>query len=411
MKIAKKSLKKVIFISIPSFSIRRKRDLNETNLNSDHFYIGVGIGHFIAKYILRNYPNIVVEIWRIDERVNNKVYRNVEGIKGVVYPLRGNKKFNYSIRFLMDLMQETKRSNVIIWFDGVHYFFSWIISFFLGYIMQIAHSLGGDNNLYKYRKTKTLKRKFLLKLENFLFTKNIKLAIMSTKNEREFFSQDSNSKTKILTQYIVGLDFNRWKYRNKIEARLTLGIPLEEKIILQSGRAFRNKGTDVTIKAWKKYLQQKGINLILTGVHESDELFEIVNESGCKYFGAIEHEEFPLWLSAADVYIYPPFDDITLKFAGIGYAPLEALASGTPIVCTTAHFLSLYGIDTNKHEKYIKIPSTIEDVAKMTLEIFNSPPDSKDCHLFVKKYFDTDYLFMPIEKEINTLKKGFLTHA
>ena len=388
--------------------VSRKVGQDSQNPEKDEFYFGRrGLGHFIASEIKANYTDIAIEIWRIDKNVNEKKSRNIKNnLISIVYPMKGSNRFHFSYSFLRELRKESKEHDLIIWFDGLHQYFFLIISFYLRKIFQIAHNLGGDNYPYKYKKTKKLKYRLAEILEAKLFIQNINLGLLGSKMELDYFLKYQNKGNSILT-YVVGLNEKRWRLIDKHTARKKIGIPMDEKVILQAGRLSKNKGAHLTLEAWIKYLKDKGVKLYYTGVNKEDESYKIVKESGAQCFGIIDHESFPYWMAAADVYVYPPFDDVTLNFAGIGYAPLEALATGTPIVCTTAQFLKFYGIDKEQYGDFIKIPTTIEEIGTMTLDLMNNQPAPQECNAFVKNHFSNDKLLEKVILRIEKLKPGF----
>ena len=398
---------KLIFISQPGIKKLRKKNVPWRNPDNPHFFLGdTGIAHFLAKYILSLYPKFRIEIWRLDQNVKKRVEKSVNNIKGVIYPYRGKKNFPFSIKFVLDLRKEIKKNDVIIWFDGLHNKFFMLLSLFFKNTFQVCNNLGGSNFSYKYEKTGKKWHSFASLIERKIFVRNIDIAFLGANGEFNYFKKELPD-NKISIQYVTGINFERWKVLNKKDARKELGLPSDKKIILQAGRGFFNKGTHITIRAWQNYLKEKGILLYLTGIHESDEVFPLIKESGCEFRGMIDHDVFPLWMAAVDVYIYPPFDDETLNFAGIGYAPLEALATGTPVVCTTARFLQYYGINKKVFTSFIKIPESEKEVAEQVLELLKNPPDPEECHGFVQEYFSQEILFDNIEKKINENIPGF----
>jgi glycosyltransferase involved in cell wall biosynthesis len=391
---------KIIFFSQPSLNRKRAEKKPYRNPGNDIFYLGdIGIAHHLARHIKTKYPKRSVEIWRLDETIDSPCQRIVGGILGKVYPYRKIFGIPWSKALYTDLKQEELNNKLLIWFDGLHNKFFICLSFLFRSNKQFAHNLGGENFLYKFRKTRKLKYKLASLIERIMFIRNIDRAFLCTEKEIEYFNL-SIPRQSISSQYVVGIDLNRWKIIPKDKARRILELPLEKKIILQSGRAMKNKGTHITLNAWENDLKRNNIELIITGVHEGDELFPLIKEIGCTYYGLINHELMPVFMAAADVYVYPPFDEITLNFAGVGYAPLEALACGTPVVATTASFLSLYGISTSEYVNFIKIPKDENDVAVQVMELIEKTPDPQACRQFITKHFSQDKLFGEIEEKL-----------
>lgn len=379
---------KLIFIT--KSGIKSKRDLGIPweNPKNDSFFWGKGISHFIAKIFVKEKLPFKIEIWHMNDQVERLTKKTVDGFLARVYPYSSFGGLPISLSFLRDIQKESKTYNTIIWFDGVRYPFFSLISFFVKDAKFVAHAMGGANYLYKYRKSRKIKFYLAYLFDKISLLKKVDLVFLGADGEFSYF-QNAN----VCKQVVLGLDFNRWKITNKKEARKILGLPQDKKIILQMGRAFSFKGTEVTVMAWEKYLKNKDVLLYLTGVHPSDEHYELIKNSGCNYQGYIDHDLVPLWLAAADVYMYPPFDAVTLSFAGVGYAPLEALACGTPVVCTTARFFEFYHINEEEYASFVKIPKTIKQVAENTEELLKAQTSPEQCRMFAYKNFNQAYLF------------------
>jgi phosphoheptose isomerase len=128
----------------------------------------------------------------------------------------------------------------------------------------------------------------------------------------------------------------------KIRARLTLGLPLDEPIILQLGRMVPRKGVDNVIRAFA-YLQKQGTQaarLLIVG-GESDvpdpqltpeiaRLQAIAQELGIEsrvsFVGRKGREILKYYYSAADVFVTTPW------YEPFGITPIEAMACGTPVI-------------------------------------------------------------------------------
>ncbi|TSD63343.1 glycosyltransferase family 1 protein [Inquilinus sp. KBS0705] len=127
----------------------------------------------------------------------------------------------------------------------------------------------------------------------------------------------------------------------KVTARKTLGLPLNERIILQLGRMVPRKGVDNVIRAISILKnEKKPVKLLIVG-GESENL----TEESCPEFARLmriarEHnvvdsiiftgrKDRPLlkyYYSAADLFITTPW------YEPFGITPLEAMACGTPVI-------------------------------------------------------------------------------
>jgi glycosyltransferase involved in cell wall biosynthesis len=401
------SKKQIIFFDSPQFKSERDAITMEHQSESDFFYF-IGFSGLCANAIKKSLPDFDIQVWRIDDRVDQVKTRCVNGILGKIYPAKVfySRNFAYNFHLITALMNEAKSNFLILVFSGIHSFFFFFISFFFRATPIIGIQIGGANSYFKFKKNKSIISLLYSMLEKTIYLKKMTHVRLYTNAEREYFKKVLN-KERISDLPVLPIDFNLMHPIEKKAARKYLGIKLNEKIIYQTGRAFKNKGTDVSIHVWLKYLKSCGIKLILTGIHESDELFELVKNSGVDYRGVVPRTDLPYWFSASDVYLYSPFDEETLNFGGVGYAPLESLACGTPIVCTT--MINFPEFDKNK--KRIKeiciIPKNEQDIADGVLRLLKSPPSRKKCRTLVTDYYSKEMIadnFLKTVLEVQRMK-------
>ncbi|MBD1848790.1 glycosyltransferase [Leptolyngbya sp. FACHB-711] len=139
---------------------------------------------------------------------------------------------------------------------------------------------------------------------------------------------------------------------DKTRARLTLGLPPDEALILQLGRMVPRKGVDNVIRAFaqlqKKQLQKAQLQqeqpvaarLIIVGgeaetpdpqlTPEIGRLNTIAQELGVatriSFVGRRGREVLKYYYSAADVFVTTPW------YEPFGITPIEAMACGTPVI-------------------------------------------------------------------------------
>lgn len=140
-----------------------------------------------------------------------------------------------------------------------------------------------------------------------------------------------------------GFDPNEFYPQDKHLMRMTLGLPTDEKIILQLGRMVPRKGVDTVIDAIA-LLQKKEpeipTRLVIVG-GESDtpdpektpEIGRLMNRA--KKLGVLEkvvfvgrknRETLRQYYNASDVFVSTPW------YEPFGITPLEAMACGTPVI-------------------------------------------------------------------------------
>ena len=135
-----------------------------------------------------------------------------------------------------------------------------------------------------------------------------------------------------------GIDPGRFRPpQDKAAARRAVGLPEALRIVGCFGRVRHQKGTDLFVDAMIRLLPERKdwIAVIAgraTGKHLAFEaaLKKRVAEAGLE--GRIlfvgEHTNIPDWYRALDLYVAPQ------RWEGFGLTPLEAMASGVPVVAT-----------------------------------------------------------------------------
>jgi phosphoheptose isomerase len=139
-----------------------------------------------------------------------------------------------------------------------------------------------------------------------------------------------------------GFDANEFWAINKIRARLTLGLPPDEHLILQLGRMVPRKGVDNAIRGFAHLLKQHSlpVRLLIVGgeaempdpqlTPEISRLQTIAQELGVAsqvtFVGQRGREVLKYYYSAADVFVTTPW------YEPFGITPVEAMACGTPVI-------------------------------------------------------------------------------
>jgi phosphoheptose isomerase len=126
-------------------------------------------------------------------------------------------------------------------------------------------------------------------------------------------------------------------------ARLTLGLPTDEPIVLQLGRIVPRKGIDTAIEAFARLVDQHdwsgGRLLIVGGESETPDpsltpelgrLMTLARRLGIddrvSFVGRRGRADLRTYYSAADVFVTTPW------YEPFGITPVEAMACGTPVV-------------------------------------------------------------------------------
>ena len=160
--------------------------------------------------------------------------------------------------------------------------------------------------------------------------------VVPTYQEKENLILNYKSENDI---YIVspGVDLEKFKSKNKFKSREKLGLSQTSKILLSVGRLEPIKGYDVLINALSFLNISDNFDvrlLIIGGDSKSQNELERLNSLKLKhglsnqvnFLGAIDHDELPIYFSAADVFVMPS------AYETFGIAALEASACNLPVI-------------------------------------------------------------------------------
>jgi D-inositol-3-phosphate glycosyltransferase len=125
------------------------------------------------------------------------------------------------------------------------------------------------------------------------------------------------------------------------QARATLGLPADERVVLQLGRMVPRKGVDTAIEAIARLAQRRlPTRLLVVGGESAQPDPQVTPEIGrlqaiaadlglgdrVSFVGQRGREVLKYYYSAADVFITTPW------YEPFGITPLEAMACGTPVI-------------------------------------------------------------------------------
>ncbi len=137
-----------------------------------------------------------------------------------------------------------------------------------------------------------------------------------------------------------GTDINHFGSISYPQAREKLGFSPEEKVIYYIGRFDPRKGIETLVRAVRQadFRGKVPLRLIIAGAYRPDQsdgkekerITQIVDELGLseitEFPGRISDEDLPIYFAAADVCVVPSY------YEPFGLVPIEAMASGTPVV-------------------------------------------------------------------------------
>lgn len=134
------------------------------------------------------------------------------------------------------------------------------------------------------------------------------------------------------------LDVGEWGAVPQAPARERLGIAPDARVVVWHGRVeIEKKGLDVLLDAWGDLASEDGRRVLLLAGDGRDasklrEMIDAHGSDGVRWIDdyTVDRSELRRRLSAGDVYAFPSRDE------GFPVAPVEAMASGLPVVAADA---------------------------------------------------------------------------
>jgi glycosyltransferase involved in cell wall biosynthesis len=140
-----------------------------------------------------------------------------------------------------------------------------------------------------------------------------------------------------------GVDTDRFRPDPLLRAkrRANLGIPASAPLVFAAGRLVRKKGFEYLIDAIRSLPREDGIVFAIAGSGDLDaELRQRAAAAGAadrvRFLGNLSQDDVAGWLATADVVAVPSVRDDSGNVDGLPNIVLETMASGTPIVTTSA---------------------------------------------------------------------------
>ncbi|MCS7258141.1 MAG: glycosyltransferase family 4 protein [candidate division WOR-3 bacterium] len=343
-----------------------------------------------------------LEIWTLEKQLSRQIEFKIDDI---VYRIFPSEFLNYGreiSRSLISQLQKERENYLILHLHGIFNYHTYLISQLFGQLPIVAQHHGDAPPLYLLER-----RTLLLTVLPVLLTENF-IMLRSLNNIDYFFCltqscinalKNLGIKSQMKTQ-TMGVDFNKFFYFPKSEAKQKLKIPVHERILLYVGRLTKYKGADKLINAFCQLKSESNIKCIVIGADKNDPYYLDAQKVGIKILSRIEHEALVSYYQAADIFILPGSSSFN-KWGGIGVATIEALATNTPVISgTLKHFPEDYhklGICTYK-------PHLIATGVK---QILSNPQAYNECRTLAQKYYDWKHIAQSTILVYNELLKKY----
>lgn len=324
-----------------------------------------GIGTYIQNLMRNNCYDIALGRKNEIEKVNNKI--NIIEFDSPIYGIKEQLKFPY---------KKLKKEKP----DVLHVPHYNIPIFYRGKMVVTIHDL--THLIYP----EFLPNKFAYFYAKFMIW-------LALKKANKVITVSQNTKNDILKMFKVNPDKIEVIYngvgeefvkRDKKDIKYLyekFNIPKDKKILMYVGNLKPHKNLERLLEAYSKINNKEEIYLVLVGkaFEKYNVLEDRENELKIKeqviHTGIVTQNELVDLYNLADLFVFPSL------YEGFGIPVLEALACGTPVICSNTSSMPEVGGD---NVIYID-PMNVGDIREK-IELVNNDIDKKDYSNWIKKF-------------------------
>jgi len=317
------------------FVNKKDKGVHHPRVHEDQYYFASWSGQ-IARRIKNRAPELDIEVWSLDREFDKLSCRNIQGIKACIFPYQFPVLIPRSLTFKMffRLRQLSQKHLLIIHTHSIFNFFNVAISFLVPQAKLVISHHGG---LPPDWKSTVVKEKIKTKIYD-LALKRVSFGTYLNQRTKQYVQRLKNrDRFRFLP---VGADFQLFKRMDKSIARKELNLEEDTIYGIYIGNLYHLKGVDIIMDTYDELKNKYEFKILFVGkIYEQErDLYERIQQSDCMFFGPQNHEDIPLYLSAADFYLHPVFAPVV----GFDVSLLEAMAIGLPVVSSR---LVTMGID------------------------------------------------------------------
>ncbi|MBE9168750.1 glycosyltransferase family 1 protein [Pleurocapsales cyanobacterium LEGE 06147] len=206
-----------------------------------------------------------------------------------------------------------------------------------------------------------------------------------------------------------GTDIERFGAINRDEARKSLGIAADTKVVLYVGRFDKRKGIETLVRAVSNssWHNDSRLQLIIGGGSrpgrsdgiERERIEGIVAEVGMTektiFPGRIGDEELPVYYAAADVCVVPS------HYEPFGLVAIEAMASGTPVIASDVGGLQFTVV--NEQTGLLAPPKDVAAFSQAIERILNDSQWQKQLGTNARKRVEEKFSWSGVASQLNDL--------
>jgi glycosyltransferase involved in cell wall biosynthesis len=355
----------------------------------------------VADQILRNTDAWEVECWRPEKSIRRTVEGEEGGLKYRIFPSSVRAGIEWSMPMLRELKRESQKNDVLVHLQGIHNPLSWMIASRCRDIPVIGQQLG-DASMITHSRISTHPLRFLYLLPHQYEKRALEYIdrfFVMTGYEKEIIDGlVGPGRAEILP---IGVDFTQYSPLPRKDARKFLDLPQDKKILLYVGRLHPVKRADLILSAFRELKNLYDVELIVIGAQRQDPFYEEAVKSGARLFPRIPPDRVKPYYSAADVYCFSMQMNLV---GGVGVAPIEALACGTPVVSNT-----LLHVPGEDRVLLGEIPRDDGDFVACIGRVLANPGKYARCREIASCYFDWSGIVQHTVKVITLLGERYFS--